>query len=99
MSTACATELPGMADPACREIEGLRGRYEAIAACAVTPMQKSEIAHVGVKPAELLHLAQSNQGTRREAFAIPLLASWIAGRIVTLEAQQQSKPLFFPQPC
>ena len=99
MSTACAAGYFGMPDPMGREIEGLRGRYEAIAACAVTPMQKSEIAHVGVKLAELLHLAQSNQGTRREAFAIPLLASWIAGRIVTLETQQQSKPLFFPRPC
>jgi hypothetical protein len=95
MSTACVAGYYGMPEPLDQEIESLRGRYQAITFSAVTPTQKSEIAHVGMKLAELLHLVRSSRATRRDAVAIPLLASWIAGRIDSIEAQRQNRPLFF----
>jgi hypothetical protein len=75
------------------EVDELRVRYRALSNSRVTPMQKAEVARIGAKLAELLHLGCASHGVREEA-AISLLTSWIASRIDAFEAQGRARTLY-----
>jgi hypothetical protein len=75
------------------EIARLRRRYQVLAASRATPPQRAEIAHVSVKLAELLHLMISERKDERTVAAIPVLTSWLAGRIDLLEARARTGPM------
>lgn len=94
MSSLCAAIRYGAMDSLAVEAESLRGRYQTLLVRRSTPIRKAEVAHIGVKLAELLHLLVLDSATAREARAIPVLASWISGRIDMLETQGRIPPQF-----
>ena len=99
MSAGCSAGRHGTLDPVGRQVDSLRERYQLLAVSCTTPTQKAEIARIGMKLAELLHLTLFHQETHREAAAIPLLTDWIAGRSDSFEEQRRVRSLFVPRPC
>ncbi len=95
MSTACIARPDSIQNEIAGEVGCLRERYQALTVARATPVQKAQIAHLGVKIAELLHLVQSADRTEREVGAIRTLVPWIAGRVEALEAQGSVRPLLF----